>query len=133
MTSVKKMCARVLLLGSVGLLPGCATMISGKTVELTVFSEPEGAHVWVNKRYVGDTPVSWTANRRRHQRIHVEKEGYEHWDKRLSPKFNGVVFVNVANGFFPGYIVDGLTGADGSFWTKEVRAELEKLNEVESE
>ncbi|HVP06380.1 MAG TPA: PEGA domain-containing protein [Candidatus Acidoferrum sp.] len=54
----------------------CATLLKGRTDEITVISEPAGAKVSVNGEEKGTTPVTFTVPSKEDLNVHVVKDGY---------------------------------------------------------
>ena len=72
------------------LATGCATIISGSGVDQSVrlSSQPRGAAVTVDGRYVGLTPISTSLTRKDSHKVHIELAGYKSYDRELNSGFN---------------------------------------------
>ena len=66
----------VLILG----VGSCATLLKGKTDQITVISEPSGAKVSVNGDEKGTTPVSFDVPSKEDLNVHIAKDGYQAQD-----------------------------------------------------
>jgi hypothetical protein len=57
-------------------LSGCATVVNGKTQEVTVSSDPLGAAILVDGVNVGTTPAAVNLTRADSHQVRIEKPGY---------------------------------------------------------
>ena len=67
----------MMTLMAIATLSGCASLFNDKTPSVDVASNPEGASVYVNGNYVGETPVSVDLSVRKEHTITFRKEGYK--------------------------------------------------------
>lgn len=90
---------------------GCATLFSGTDEEITFNSSPSGADVVVDGIVVGTTPTTVEIDRPglEDQDVTIELEGYETRTFELDKEFNTISILNIF--FWPGFVVDALTGA----------------------
>ena len=58
----------------------CATMLKGRSDEITVVSDPSGAEVTANDTKEGPTPVTFTIPSKQDLNISVSKDGYQQED-----------------------------------------------------
>src|SRR5262245_35936661 len=112
----------VVVLCALGLLPGCASIMSGRYADVSIASNPANAHVAIrddedredasfqtpgmaklkrNRKYF--MPARYTAT--------IEAPGYETGQVRIRSSANPWLFANIVVGGAPGLIVDGATGA----------------------
>ena len=61
----------LLILSVLFLSSSCATIMTGKTQEVTFDSEPQGAEVAVNGRVIGKTPTTIQLDKKKDQMISV--------------------------------------------------------------
>ena len=88
-------------------LSGCATILSGTSQSITVHSDPQGAQARIGHE-AGRTPVTLTVPKGKEFNLEVTVDR----NKRIFPlrkTFDTVGILNVF--FFPGFIVDAVTGA----------------------
>lgn len=92
---------------------GCATVISGKSQEMTFTSVPDEATVSINGRVLGKTPLTVQLERDTKQAITFEKEGYKPQTMALTTTLNNWFWGNIlllyAGPF--GSTTDGSSGA----------------------
>lgn len=105
---------------------GCATIVSGRTQEIQLRSEP--ADVLVTAQPGGHTvttPATLTLPRLGSgYRLRFEKPGYEPQDVRLTTSQNGWLWGNILIGGLIGLAVDYNTGAAYTLTPAEVEARL---------
>jgi uncharacterized protein YceK len=94
-------------------LQGCASIISGKTQQVTFNSEPSGATVIITGRQIGKTPVTAQLDRAKDQTLIFEKEGYKPVTMQLTTTLNSWFWGNILflYGGPIGSTVDGITGS----------------------
>ncbi len=93
------------------LIPGCATLFTGTSDEITFETEPAGARVFVDGIDYGVTPATMDITRSGigDREIMLRLDGYEPYTFKLNKEFNAVSVINIF--FWPGFIVDVATGA----------------------
>ncbi len=102
----------------------CASYVSGTQQGINVFSNPKGADVTVDGRFVGKTPLTARVKRKRKHQIKITKEGYVE-DSRVTKKgFNWWFAGNVLIGGIIGIIIDFATGAVYTVEPNEVQFSL---------
>lgn len=101
----------LLTVGALLILSGCATLFSGTDEDITFNSDPAGATVIVDGVAVGTTPTTVEIDRPglNDMDVTVQLDGYDTRTFELSKEFNMVSILNIF--FWPGFIVDALTGA----------------------
>ena len=91
-------------------LAGCATLFNDKSPNIPIASNPEGATVYVDGYYVGETPVSVDLSVRSEHTIVFRKEGFRDRIYQVSRSVGlGWVVLDILGGFVP-LIVDAATG-----------------------
>ena len=99
---------RCLVVGALAIaLTGCATILSGTTQKITIHSDPQGAYARIGHQ-AGRTPVTLTVPKGKDLQLEVTIDR----NKRIIPlrrTFDPMGILNVF--FFPGFIVDAVTGA----------------------
>ena len=103
-----KNCLNYVIMGVMAVtLTGCATILSGTTQKITVHTDPQGAHARIGHQ-AGRTPVTLTVPKGQDLQLEVTIDR----NKRVVPlrrTFDTVGLLNIL--FFPGFIVDAVTGA----------------------
>ena len=100
----------LLILSILILTSSCATIMTGKTQEVTFDSEPQGAEVAVNGRVIGKTPTTIQLDKKQDQSVSFKLEGYKTQTRRLETKIQGFFWGNIVLGGFIGSTTDGITG-----------------------
>ena len=90
---------------------GCATIVSGKTSDVNIHSNPNGATVYINEIQAGSTPVLVDLKRKERHTVRFVKEGYLDETRVTSKAFNWWFVGNLIFGGIIGIIVDFATGA----------------------
>jgi hypothetical protein len=77
----------------------CATIIHGRTQEITVTSAPSGAQVFIDKSLIGITPARILLKRREsHLVLRFEKDGYIAENIALKRSFSGWAAADIGLG-----------------------------------
>lgn len=107
-------------------LNGCATIFSSTEDDITFDSNPQGARIVIDGITVGTTPATIEVDRPglEDTDVTVELEGYDPLRFELDKEFNNVAILNVL--FWPGFLVDALTGALTKYDKKSYNIDLEK-------
>lgn len=115
-------------LGTLVLSGGCATILKDKYETVTISSEPSGASVSVNRKLVGDTPMSIRLDGRKDHWILISKDGYEPKNVLLKSRINvnWALLDFLIPPFIISSIVDAATGNWRSLDQKSVGVLLEK-------
>ena len=100
----------LLILSVLFLSSSCATIMTGKTQEVTFDSEPQGAEVAVNGRVIGKTPTTIQLDKKKDQTVSFKLEGYKTQTRTLETKLNAWFMGNIVLGGFIGSTTDGITG-----------------------
>ncbi len=88
---------------------GCATIVSGTTQSITIESNPPGAHVEIGHQS-GTTPVTMQITKGKDFPVEVSF-GQNRKVVMLTRTVDPVTFLNFIPPFWPGFIVDAVTGA----------------------
>jgi hypothetical protein len=89
---------------------GCATIVNGTRQSLNVSSEPNNAEVWLDRSYMGNTPVVVNMTRKDSHYILIKLDGYHPYELKFSKELSGWVFGNIAFGGVIGLAVDAISG-----------------------
>lgn len=107
---------------SIGLLPGCASIMSGRYAEVSVASNPAGAHVAIHNeanQEVASFHSPGVAKLRRNRKFlmparytaTIESPGYQTAKVPIRSTANPWLLANIVLGGVAGLAVDGATGA----------------------
>lgn len=80
---------------AVGLLTGCATVITGTNQAVTIDSNVQGANVSIEGNQVGVTPFSGKIPRKRESIAVVSKPGYTSQPITLTTSFNPLTIISI--------------------------------------
>ncbi len=108
----------LLLLFSVFIFAGCASIISGTRQKVYINSSPDGAQVFITNSYgvyvySGATPLSWRLKRGNDYVVSIQMEGYEEQTVFIDRQFNGWFVGNILFGGPVGAVIDVI---DGAMW-----------------
>ena len=98
-----------MLLVILTLITGCATILSGTTQKITIQSTPPGAHVKFGYQS-GFTPVTFEVPKGEDYPLIITR-GSEQKVVTLERKLDPATFLNAIPPFWPGFVVDAVTGA----------------------
>jgi hypothetical protein len=107
-------------------LGGCATVMGGKHQRIQLETDPPGAAVTVDGRFIGHTPIAAPFLRSRTHRVQLDRAGCHPFVMELTRRVSGWFFMNFAlggAGMIVGAIVDSFTGAMYSLLPEERVAE----------
>ena len=88
----------LLILSVLFLSSSCATIMTGKTQEVTFDSEPQGAEVTVNGRVIGKTPTTIQLDKKTDQSVSFKLEGYKTQTRTLETKVSAWFMGNIVLG-----------------------------------
>jgi hypothetical protein len=108
------------------LTSSCATIFKGNASKIDFSSNPQGAQIYVNGNYMGDTPIRLKLESKRTYNIEFRKEGYKTRTFNITNHVGvGWIVLDVLFGLVP-VIVDAATGSWYDLDQKNVNALLEK-------
>ena len=116
----------LLVLSSLPLLAGCASIIHGTTQQIGISSSPTGAQVTVDGMQHGITPVVVDLKRKDTHTIHVALDGYQPFEIALTRSVSGWVWGNLVFGGIPGLAIDAITGGLYKLAPEQVSAQLQR-------
>ena len=105
-------------------LTSCATIMHGTRQSIGIASNPSNACIWVDKAYIGNTPLIVEMSRKDNHIVRIELDGYQPYEATFSRQVSGWVFGNIAFGGFIGLAVDAVTGGLYMLTPDQVQAEL---------
>ena len=120
----------LLILSILILTSSCATIMTGKTQEVTFDSEPQGAEVTVNGRVIGKTPTTIQLDKKTDQSVSFKLEGYKTQTRTLETKVSAWFMGNIVLGGFIGSTTDGITGGMHEYSPNQYYITLSKYNNV---
>lgn len=112
----------VLLLCST--LASCATIIHGTDQEIGITSNPSNAYIWVDRNYVGNTPITVKLSRKDQHVVTINLPGYQTYEIHLSRELSGWTFGNIIFGGVIGVAVDAVSGALYRLTPEQVHVEM---------
>lgn len=116
----------LLVICSVALFYGCATIIHGTSQQIGVSSSPSGAKVTVDGNAIGVTPIFARLSRGDNHIIKIELDGYMSYDMTVTKKASGWVFGNIVFGGLIGLVVDVATGGLYDLSPDQIYGEMKK-------
>ena len=123
---MKKSICIVLIISLFLLTSSCASILKGTSNKVDFNSKPQGAKIYVNGNYMGDTPIRLKLESKRTYNIEFRKEGYKTKTFNITNQVGaGWIILDILMGLVP-VIVDAATGAWYELDQKNVRAILEK-------
>lgn len=103
------------------LCAGCATVFSGTTQRIEVFTEPSGATVTAGDQQIVTPGVLKLRRKEKNLEVRIELAGYESRTIALSRKQNGLVWLNMVG--VPAGVIGGLSATqDQDSWFGEPAA-----------
>jgi hypothetical protein len=126
------------LVALIGLLPGCASIMSGRYADVTIASNPPNALVAIQddaNREVASFHTPGVAKLKRNRKYlmpagytaTIQAPGYETAQVPIRSTANPWILANVVLGGVPGLIVDGATGAVWQPKPSKIHQELSPL------
>ena len=105
---------------------GCATIVSGRTQDVMIRSNPPGATVTIDEIATGVTPMVANLMRKKRHSILISKPGYKDISHATTRGFNGWYLGNILFGGIIGLITDPITGAMYDVEPSEINVTLPK-------
>lgn len=106
------------------ILNSCATIVQGSHQSISISSNPTNAYIWVDRNYVGNTPLIVDMSRKDTHIVRIELPGYQAYEICLARKVNGWIFGNIIFGGVVGIAVDAITGAFYKLTPEQVMVDL---------
>ena len=105
-------------------MTSCATIRHGTTQSIGISSNPTNASVWLDRSFVGYTPIRVGMTRKDNHVVNIELEGYQPYEATFSRKLSGWVFGNILFWGFIGVAIDAISGGIYSLTPDQVQAQL---------
>lgn len=102
----------------------CATIMHGTRQSIGISSNPSDAWIWVDRNYVGNTPLILELSRKDNHSLRIELPGYLPYEMQFTREVSGWVFGNIVIGGFIGLAVDAISGGIYRLTPEQVHAEL---------
>jgi hypothetical protein len=112
-------------------LPGCATIVNGRTQTVPINTYPGGAHVYVDEQLKGHTPLSVPMKRNEPHTVRLAMSGYPDHRVTLESKADAALIGNAVLGGFIGVAVDAISGAGFRLDPKRVYWDFQKRTDVD--
>ncbi len=123
---MKKSICFVLIISLFLLTSSCASIIKGTSNKVDFNSKPQGAKIYVNGNYMGDTPIRLKLESKRTYNIEFRKEDYKTKTFNITNQVGvGWIVLDILMGLVP-VIIDAATGAWYELDQKNVNAILDK-------
>lgn len=113
-------------------ITSCATIINGTCQKVGISSNPSDAWIWVDRNYVGNTPLVIELSRKDNHVVRIELPGYMPYEVQFTKEVSGWVFGNIVFGGFIGLAVDAVSGGIYRLTPEQVNAELRSHYGIDS-
>lgn len=122
----RKALASLLLLLTIPILYGCATIVRGTSQEVRVTSDPADARILVNGEDRGATPTTLNLDRGRNYQIEFQKEGFSDQVVNVNQDFTvgWPIFGNIFSWGLIGIVVDVANGSAYKLQPEQVETAL---------
>jgi hypothetical protein len=128
MTSLSRLLALDLMVATLGLTQGCASLIKGSSQSIPVSSDPSAADILLDGKLVGQTPKTLALKRENNYLITIQKTGFEQQSVAVVKNIGGAVWGNVLAGGLVGWGVDAASGAQYNLLPASVSVKLVPVN-----
>lgn len=125
---IKKTATFLLKLSALASLTSCATIMHGTRQSVGIASNPTNACVWLDRTYVGNTPIIVEMTRKDNHIVTIQLDGYQTYEAAFSRQVSGWVFGNVVFGGVIGLAVDAISGGIYRLTPDQIQAELRSNN-----
>ena len=129
---VKRVIASILVLPTLWVTTGCATIVHGNRQNVTINSEPQGALVRVDG-LKGTTPFAASLARNQDYVVTIKKTGYKEEQIQINKSFSGLSIIGNILWLLVGVIVDFASGSAYNLNPTNVNVELEKADGTEKD
>ena len=112
------------------LLTGCATIMNGSRQSVGISISPTNANVWLDRVYVGNSPLIIEMTRKDSHFVMIELEGYQPYEITFTRQASGWAFGNIIFGVggIIGLAVDAVSGGLYKLTPDQIQAELRSNN-----
>lgn len=112
-------------LGISMLLTSCATLMQGTYQSVGIASHPSNANIWVDRNFVGVTPLIVDMSRKDNHIVRIELDGFHSYEAVFTRKLSGWVFGNIVFGGVIGLAIDAISGGIYMLTPDQIQAELQ--------
>lgn len=102
----------------------CATIMHGTRQSVGIASNPTNASVWVDRNFMGYTPMIVEMSRKDNHLVRIELDGYMPYEATFSKQLSGWVFGNIVFGGIIGLAVDAISGGLYVLTPDQIQAEM---------
>ena len=120
-----KKSATLLGLSALTFLSSCATIMHGTRQSIGISSYPSNASIWVDRNFVGNTPMIVEMSRKDNHIVQIALEGYLPYEATFTREVSGWVFGNLVFGGVIGLAVDAVSGGIYRLTPEDIQAELQ--------
>ena len=110
-------------------LAGCASMLGGISQNMSFYSEPEGATVFVDGLLKGTTPITVKLRKDEYKKVILKMDGYRDQEILLNKRFDRTGWLNlvaISVISVSGFTVDAMNGATYEYTPNSFMIKLEK-------
>ena len=107
------------------MLNSCATVFNTSSQEVEITSTPQHGKINVDGKKYGLTPQTINLERGSNHVVRIDLDGFESYETQITRKTSTWVWLNVLNGFIPGFIFDYLSGSMYSLFPDNINIELQ--------
>lgn len=115
------------------LLSSCATIMHGTHQNIGIASNRSNASVWLDRNYVGNTPIVVEMSRKDNHLVRIELPSYHPYEATFTRQMSGWVFGNLAFGGIIGLAVDAITGGLYVLTPEQIQAEMRSCHFASNE
>jgi hypothetical protein len=120
----------ILLLLTIRLATGCATIIHGSSQKVDIASSPDDADVWVDGVRLGTTPTRLNLKRGHSHNIKIQKEGFKETTIYIDNQVSAWIIGNVIFGGIIGCGLDFISGGAYDLKPERVDVNLPKMAQL---
>lgn len=124
MNLTRRLTSIFLMVLTSSLLSSCATIMHGTHQSVGIVSNPSNAAVYVDRSFIGQTPMIVELSRKDNHFVRIELEGFMPYEAVFSRKLSGWVFGNIVFGGIIGLAVDAISGGIYKLTPDQIQAEL---------
>lgn len=124
MKLIKKATSYIIGVSILTSVTSCATIVHGPNQKIGISSNPSHANVWVDRNFVGNTPIIVEMTRNNDHIATIQLEGYQPYEIAFTRTVSGWMFGNIVIGGFLGIAIDAITGSMYRLTPDQVQAQF---------